>query len=97
MAYLHALEPAVLHRNLKSQNLLIDESGRVKARGVRVLLPYNPWDTGTRREAIWRHPGDDSDARTFAALLSQTGGDGFNGDTMGYVGEEFWQAAVAER
>ena len=32
MAYLHALEPAVLHRNLKSQNLLIDQGGRVKVR-----------------------------------------------------------------
>jgi serine/threonine protein kinase len=30
MAYLHALEPPVLHRNLKSQNLLVDEAGRVK-------------------------------------------------------------------
>ena len=30
MNYLHTLEPPVLHRNLKSQNLLVDEGGRVK-------------------------------------------------------------------
>ena len=29
MHYLHSLEPPVLHRNLKTQNLLIDEGGRV--------------------------------------------------------------------
>jgi len=28
--YLHTLDPPVLHRNLKSQNLLIDEGGKVK-------------------------------------------------------------------
>ena len=37
MAYLHALEPAVLHRNLKSQNLLIDQGGRVKVSGHRAM------------------------------------------------------------
>ena len=30
MNYLHTLDPPVLHRNLKSQNLLIDEGGKVK-------------------------------------------------------------------
>ena len=30
MNYLHTLEPSVLHRNLKSQNLLVDDGGRVK-------------------------------------------------------------------
>ena len=54
--------------------------------GVRVLWPYNPWDTGTRREPL-------DDEHTFAKLLKQTGGDGFNGDTMGFVPESFWQAA----
>ena len=29
MNYLHTLDPAVLHLNLKSQNLLIDEGGKV--------------------------------------------------------------------
>lgn len=35
--------------------------------GVRVLWPYSPWDTGTRREAL-------DDEHTLAALLKQTGG-----------------------
>ena len=30
MTYLHTLEPPVLHRNLKSSNLLLDEAGKVK-------------------------------------------------------------------
>ena len=30
MHYLHSLEPPVLHRNLKTQNLLLNEGGRVK-------------------------------------------------------------------
>ena len=68
----------------------------LKAAGVRVLWPYNPWDTGTRREAIWKHHGDDSDAVTFANLLKQTNGDGFNGDTMGFVPESFWLAALKD-
>lgn len=58
----------------------------LKASGVRVLWPYNPWDSGTRRE-----PTDDQ--HTFAKLLKQTDGDGFNGDTMGSVPESFWTAA----
>ena len=62
-------------------------TAQLKARGVNVLWPYNPWDTGTHREPL-------SDADTFAKLLKETGGDGFNGDTMGFVGEEFWNASV---
>ena len=59
------------------------------AAGVRVLWPYNPWDTGTRREAL-------DDQHTLAALLKQTGGDGFNGDTMGSIPRSFWAAALQD-
>jgi hypothetical protein len=59
----------------------------LKEKGVRVLWPYNPWDTGTRREPL-------SDEDTFAKLLKQTGGDGFNGDTMGFVPQSFWNAST---
>lgn len=62
-------------------------TNQLKARGVRVLWPYNPWDTGTRRE------DPDDDPTTFARLLKETNGDGFNGDTMGFVPESFWQAS----
>jgi formylglycine-generating enzyme required for sulfatase activity len=61
-------------------------TAELKAAGVRVLWPYNPWDTGTRRE-----PTDDEHA--LAGLIKQTGGDGFNGDTMGFVPRSFWQAS----
>ena len=39
------------------------------------------------------HISGEIDEDTFAALLKQTGGDGFNGDTMGFVPESFWTAA----
>ena len=48
-------------------------TAELHAAGVRVLLPYNPWDTGTRREPL-------DDQRALVALLKQTGGDGANGD-----------------
>lgn len=62
-------------------------TNQLKARGVRVLWPYNPWDTGTRRE------DPDDDATTFARLLKETNGDGFNGDTMEFVPKNFWKAS----
>ena len=62
----------------------------LQASGVKVLWPYNPWDLGTRREPL-------SDAATLAKLLKQTGGDGFNGDTMNSVPLGFWKAALAEQ
>ena len=61
---------------------------QLKARGVRVLWPYNPWDTGTQRE-------DRSDEDTFAALLKQTGGDGFNGECRCAMPD--WKCATRER
>ena len=59
------------------------------AHGVSVLWPYNPWDTGTRRE---KYP----DNETFAMLLKQTGGNGINGDTMEFLPESFWDWAVTK-
>jgi hypothetical protein len=44
-------------------------------RGVRVLVDYNPWDTGTRRELC-------SDPSTLAELASDLGVDGVFLDTM---------------
>ena len=41
-------------------------TNQLKARGVRVLWPYNPWDHGTHREENGR-----SDEDTFAVLLKQ--------------------------
>lgn len=55
-------------------------------RGVRVLWGYNPWDQATRDEG----PHWD----VLARLLKDTGGDGFNGDTMPDIPEQFWQAGL---
>ena len=47
----------------------------IKARGVRVFLDYNPWDTGTRREPV-------SDADAVAEIVRWLGADGVFLDTM---------------
>ncbi len=66
---------------------LKDVTDQLHQRGVKVLLPYNPWDGSTRREP-------DDDATTFAKILKQTNGDGINGDTLGYVDKSFWDRAM---
>ncbi|KAH8065736.1 protein serine/threonine phosphatase [Aureococcus anophagefferens] len=68
---------------------LANVSAALHACGVRALWPYNPWDTGTRRDAYGR-----SDAAILAALDVDTGFDGFNGDTMTTVPEAFYDASV---
>lgn len=60
---------------------------RLHAKGVKVLWPYKPWDKGTRRDAR-------GDVGQMQAVLSATGADGINGDTMPWVPEEFYQASV---
>lgn len=59
----------------------------LKALGVRVLMPYNPWDQGTRYEGR-------SDPVAMADLLEQLDADGFNGDTMSFVNDTFYTAAA---
>jgi hypothetical protein len=51
-------------------------------RGVRVYLDYNPWDTGTRREAK-------SDLELLAELVAALGADGLFLDTMSQGATEF--------
>jgi iron(II)-dependent oxidoreductase len=58
------------------------------ARGVHVLLPYNPWDFATRREG-------QPDAQVLAELSVQISADGFNGDTIQRVARTFWEAGTA--
>ena len=45
------------------------------ARGVKVMLPYNPWDQGTRNTGA-------PDYQTMVEATIAVGADGFNGDTM---------------
>ncbi|MCT2584816.1 formylglycine-generating enzyme family protein [Actinophytocola gossypii] len=49
--------------------------GEFQARGIRVFLNYNPWDTGTRRPAH-------DDATELALLAGELGADGMFLDTM---------------
>ena len=58
-------------------------------RGVRVLWGYNPWDQATRQEG--------SHWEVLAELLKETGGDGFNGDTMPEIPRQFWSSALQRR
>ncbi len=55
-------------------------------RGVRVLFPVMPWDTGTRLEGVplWTAAARD---------MKQIGADGINGDTMDGIGREFRNAS----
>ena len=55
-------------------------------RGVRVLFPVMPWDTGTRPEGV---PLCEAAARDMKAI----GADGINGDTMAGIGREFRTAS----
>ncbi len=62
--------------------------GEFHRRGVRVLFPTMPWDTGTR------DPGA-SHAEATVALMAQLGADGLNGDTLAGLPREFQDAAEA--
>jgi len=52
-----------------------DMVGRFHEHGVKVFLPYNPWDIGTRRE-------EKSDEDVLAKILAATDADGIFLDTM---------------
>lgn len=61
-----------------------------KARGVRVLLAYNPWDQSTRSEG-------EPHWTTLVRLIKEAGADGFNGDTMwrsAWTGSSGWTAGT---
>lgn len=63
-------------------------------RGVKVMWGYNPWDTGTRREAGWANVSV-SDPIDITTTAAEGGADGFNMDTMGSTPFNFRQAALA--
>ena len=54
---------------------LRDLGRRLRERGVRVFIDYNPWDTGTRREGT-------SDVDALAALVAAIEADGIFLDTL---------------
>lgn len=64
-------------------------------RNVRVIIPYNPWDTGTQPEvgmedAVRMY---NADIATLNELISVIGADGFNGDTMYGVPTSFFNCS----
>lgn len=61
---------------------LVELVADLRGRGVRVFLDYNPWDVGTRREAV----PDGQALREVADLL---GADGVFLDTLKHADEEF--------
>ena len=62
----------------------------IQARGVRVFVDYNPWDTGTRREGV-------PDAEAVASVARELGADGVFLDTMKEAVPEFVAALPGAR
>ena len=56
-------------------------------RGVKTLLPYNPWDQATRR------PPSGDDATALALLRNATGSDGINADSTHVLPQSFYAAS----
>ena len=54
---------------------------------IQVLVSYNPWDIGTRDSG-------NPDYITMAEFLAESGADGFNGDTMYNISEDFYTYSV---
>ena len=57
------------------------------AQGVKVLLPYNPWDQGTRNVCV-------ADYEKLVDQIVQTNADGFNGDVMDGVNQTYWDEGI---
>lgn len=59
--------------------------GRLHGLGVKAILAYNPWDTGTRREP-------EPDHRVMADLVAAAGFDGIFLDTLNQAGKDLRSA-----
>lgn len=70
------------YRDVPGLTDLVEE---LHARGMRVFVDYNPWDTGTRRP-------ERSDAEELAALVEELGVDGVFLDTLKEAGSELAEA-----
>ena len=58
--------------------------------GVKVLFPYNPWDTGT-------HDPGGAWSQVLPATMAEIGADGMNGDTLETVDNEFFQNSLIDK
>ena len=57
------------------------------AEGVKVLLPYNPWDQGTRNVGI-------PDYEKLVDQIVISNADGFNGDVLDGVNKTYWDEGI---
>ncbi|KAF4044780.1 putative FGE-sulfatase domain-containing protein [Phytophthora infestans] len=64
-------------------------------RGVRVIIPYNPWDIGTRDESglVEMVRMYNADITTLTETTPELLADGFNGDTMYGVPKSFYNCS----
>ncbi|GMF26832.1 unnamed protein product [Phytophthora lilii] len=64
-------------------------------RGVRVIIPYNPWDIGTRDESGLEDVVRmyTADITTLSETIPELQADGFNGDTMYGVPKSFYNCS----
>ncbi|KAF4039297.1 Sulfatase-modifying factor enzyme 1 [Phytophthora infestans] len=64
-------------------------------RGVRVIIPYNPWDIGTRDESGLEDMVRmyNADITTLTETVPELKADGFNGDTMYGVPKSFYNCS----
>ena len=58
-------------------------------RGVKVLLPYLPWDQGTRNTG-------QSDVISLIDYIAKSNCDGMNGDTLDGVNGSFWEESLLQ-
>ncbi|ETP03501.1 hypothetical protein F441_19543, partial [Phytophthora nicotianae CJ01A1] len=64
-------------------------------RGIRVIIPYNPWDIGTRDESGVEDMVRmyNADITTLTETIPELQADGFNGDTMYGVPKAFYNCS----
>ncbi|GMF51616.1 unnamed protein product [Phytophthora fragariaefolia] len=91
--------------NRNQWDLLRDLPGGVKGvkgviadfhrRGIRVIIPYNPWDVGTRDEDGLEDMVRmyNADIMTLSEIIPELQADGFNGDTMYGVPKSFYNCS----
>ena len=70
----------------RGRKSLLEMAERCHARGVRVLLPFKPWDLRADESL-------DGAAREIERILEETGADGFFLDTMSTIPESFARLA----
>ena len=58
-------------------------------RGVKVLLPYLPWDQGTQLSG-------QSDVFSLVDIITKSNCDGMNGDTLDGVNGSFWEESLLQ-